>query len=407
MAIVSNKKRIRRDYAPLVIATSVECATPQSPVTQLYNALDGVYEPNRTLNPTVLRVKVMASAPDRSFGQKNADGSYSAIDVAAQLADCGWYINGERDDTGRFGVHALSTRRYEFLINKNIPIDSNISIVFKGIYTDPRLGVNIPIETKPIVLSTAVMAEDQYSMAISEPEDILYNPFADKLNTYEYKVVNGKATEDAFARASATDANSYNHPIKVVLYKGTVPVPSSDSHYFMRLYKKNQRGELEVCNTTNAPELVSFSNGTVVIDKRKVEKGQYLIRAFKATPAHPNEEYELAKIPFNISRFNPPVEIELLNSTGIEANEAIRKDKCVVKSHGRIIDCPEAVMDIKWYTSTAAAGKQDILQATGSEVAINLASTGVGTTNSDSYVDIYVTAEFKANPTPAPLAGKA
>ena len=44
---------------------------------------------------------------------------------------------------------------------------------------DTRLGVNIPVKTDSIMLTTVDMSEDTYGLSIGDSQIIQYNPFLD------------------------------------------------------------------------------------------------------------------------------------------------------------------------------------------------------------------------------------
>ena len=154
----SQKKRIRRDYAPLTVMTGLVCTTPLSPVTQVYNSAINEWEPDRTLTPTVVHPDVTAHAKD---------GSWKTPQANASLASMVWKVNGVDISTlnewqGLYEINLVGATRGDITIRKNLQPGSYLELSFEAVLADNRLGVNIPIICDPIVLSTV----DNYSFLI-------------------------------------------------------------------------------------------------------------------------------------------------------------------------------------------------------------------------------------------------
>ena len=66
----------------------------------------------------------------------------------------------------------------------------SFELYFEGLIADTRLGVNIPVKTDSIMLTTVDKSEDTYGLSIGDSQIIQYNPFLDKLLLYDYKVAN-------------------------------------------------------------------------------------------------------------------------------------------------------------------------------------------------------------------------
>ena len=53
----------------------------------------------------------------------------------------------------------------------------SFELYFEGLIADTRLGVNIPVKTDSIMLTTVDKSEDTYGLSIGDSQIIQYNPF--------------------------------------------------------------------------------------------------------------------------------------------------------------------------------------------------------------------------------------
>jgi len=372
---MENKKRIRRDFAPLSVSVAIFCDSAYSPVTQVYNGATGEYEPNRSLSPTVIRPVIYAHA---------VDGSWPTPRANASLANMKWYIDGVDITTiaawtGLYSIEASGDNRGSITIMKNILPGSNVSLRFEASLVDNRLGVTLPIKTDLVYLSTIDKGEDAYTMSISE-KNIRYNPFLDKLHLYDYKVAHGLISASSAAEAAARDGNEYQRTIPFKLYKGSTQVTSG---FTVKLYKVNSVSSITEYTPSNHPEIVSISTSAIVLDLRMIEKLDFIIKAFISN-------VEVASCQFSVIRLYPTFKCTPVNETGILPNQIERYDVAQVESESKIIECPGHVLKIVWKTDSLTISNMEHNE--GGSTVFDLRKTGIGTDYTNDWLDVYTDA---------------
>lgn len=361
------------------------CTTPSSPVTQVLNAKLGEYEPDRRLTPTAIHPDVVANA---------SDGSWPVHQVNTLLADIKWLVNGVDISTiaawqGLYRISLEGETRGDITINKNITPNESVELVFEATLPDNRFGINIPIRTEAITLSTTDKSEDSYSLEIGEDQVIKYNPFNDVLHRYEYKVSHGMQEEnDNYLELAKDDINSYLRTIPVNLYQGKEMM--STEMYSIKLYQitgvVNGIAKLKELSTDNTEEIEEVTGDAVKIDMRLIDKRDYLVRAFV-------DNKVVAEKQFSVNRVYPKFTIRPTNGTSIGVNDTERYDIAMVDCEGNIVDVPESIIKIIWKTDTQAL--TNIIHGEGADIVIQLINTGVGNTYNDDWIDVYCEGEQK------------
>lgn len=307
----SNRKRIRKSFAPLTTAVSVQCVTTATPTTQIYNAELGQYEPDRTLTPTKLRPSVIADSND---------GSWTKHEVNELITYPSWYVNGVNittawNESDYEIISDNATDRGSIIIKKNIPPTAAVALRFKGQIFDPRTNQSIEVESEDIILSTSEKAPDNYGMNIGVGENIVYDPLLDKLHLYEYKVSHGIMEESAVDRAEALDGNSYIRVIPIEVYKGKKLL---EDGYTVKLYRMSSSASITLTEVASgAEEVYSITTTSITVDVRLVEKQAYLIKAFVG-------DREVAQKQFSIGRRHRAYVIEPTNGTDIHPTATSR-----------------------------------------------------------------------------------
>lgn len=376
----SGKKRIRLEFAPLNVAASTVCVTPNSPVTQVYNSLLNEYEPDRTLTPAIILPSVVANATDGSWAQPYSN---------QYLADVKWYANGVDISTitdwqGKYEIEATGSQKGKLTIKKNILPEERVSMVFKAKLVDSRTGLNYPIETDPVVLTTVTKSKADYSVSIGDTQTILYDVFKDKLAEYEYKVAHGLISSSATAKAEAeADVNSYLRDIPVTVYMGGTPVSEGFS---VKYYRVNSNLTLTLLNNTDDDEVIDADNTHITLDLRLVTKKDYVARVIV-------DSRTVAQIQFSVNRVYRKYTVRTTNGTAISASDTERADEAMVDCDGNIVECPEVMLKMVWKTDTAAlTGKT---HNEGQKTLFQLSSTGIGNDYTNDWLDTYIESEQK------------
>ena len=374
----SNKKRIRKEFAPLTVANSIRCITPASPVTQIYNGGNGEYEPDRELSPTIILPEVVANATDGSWPNPYSN---------ALLADMHWFVNGKdiatlADWSGKYSIDQVGDTRGAISISKNISPRDAAELHFEANLADNRLGVNIPIKTDKITLSTTEKENDGYSISIGDSPIIQYDPLKDRLRLYEYKVAHGLIAASSSTQNAAKDKCSYLHEVPVTVFNGKTKMTSG---YTLRVYRVVNQSSLTLL-TSGIDEIHTISTTKVIFDVRLIEKASYIIKAFVA-----NKEVAMVELGFN--RIYQNYSCIPTNGTAIHPSDTERYDRAMVDSDGNIVECPGMIFRIVWFTDTIS--KTGVKHNEGDETVFQLEKTGIGSTYSDDWCDVYCECVYK------------
>lgn len=386
--MISNKKRIRVDYAPLNLAVSVECLSPDSPALQVFNSTNGEYENDREIKGSQFWPQVNAHADDGSWPNQFAN---------SLLVDMYWYVDGVEisqhpDFKGNNGVgnpkyeidDSGSNYRGAITINMNVPVEKQYSLHFEAVVADTRLGTRTAIVTDPFILSTQDKSEDAYSLDLGDDQVIQYNPFKDKLFLYEYQVAHGKVTASSAAEAAATDENAWKREITVNLYKGTDRMTSG---FTLELYRVNYINSFTKLTTAD-PEVVALTNNKITLDLRVIEKMDFLVKAVITGSTRPDPQ-----IQFSVNRVYQEYNILPTNGTAILPSDVQRYDEIMCESDGNIVVDPASILKINWFTDTAY--KTKVAHNEGQTTLFTIAKTGIGNNYTDDWMDIYAEGEIK------------
>ena len=375
----TSRKRIRRDYAPLNVAVSLSCISPGSLPTQVYNSALNEYEPDRIANPCVISPLVIIRA---------SDNSWDTIYANRLLAEMKWMVNG-RDITGLAdwkGKYTIDNtdgpNRGAISIKRTVEPGTVYALKFVGVVADTRTGMNVPVETEEISLSTSDKSEDKYSISLNGSSHIEYNPFVDKLALYEYKVAHGLMTPSHTEQMAAEQSSNYKCRIPISVYKGKEEM---NIGYTLSLFKVNSATNIKAVSS-NDKEVIGFNDTSVELDLRLITKADYMIKAFVKNVC-------VAQIQFSVNRVYPKFRCEPTNETSIDSGDTERYDKAMVQSCGNIVECPESLIRIIWKTDTVAL--KNVVHNEGGSTLIDLAKTGIGHTYANDWLDVYTEAEHK------------
>jgi hypothetical protein len=370
--MLSSKTRIRKNFEPLTVAISVYCTSPASPLTQTFNGYNSEYEPNRQLTPTVIYPDVVASA---------SDGSWSDTDVNSLLANIQWLVDGKditTDSTWATYYEILTTGsdRGTIKIYKNVPPGTTYRLQFKATLSDTRLGVNIPILSDEIILSTSEKSDDSFSLAIKDGNVIEYDPLKDMHALYEYLIAHGISAQDS-------EVGSYQHTIPITLFKGTTALDASE--YTISVFRVESDGSLTRLGPPTS-EVLAFSPTYIIMDFRLIEQADYIVKAY-------SQGKEVASLQYSVNRVYQAYTIRPTNGTDIHPTDKQRYDEAMVSADGNIVEYPGRIFRILWYTDSAS--NHGCSHNEGDTTLFNLDKTGIGDTADDCYLDVYCTSEYK------------
>lgn len=381
----SKKIKIRKDFAPLDVYTSLVITTPNSPLMQVYNANNGEFEPDRSITPTILLPQVIANANDGSVKEPYGNSLLSTMK---------WFVNGVEISTlsdwkGLYEINQTnSILRGALTIKRNVFPNELFSLRFSGVISDMRLGVNLPIDTEEVILSTTDQSKDNHSISIGEDTIIRYNPFKDKLLEYDYKVAHNIISHSTAAQKAATDTNSYLRTIAITIMRGNSIVGKSIpvTGYAIKLFKINSVNSF----TEILPpmlEIMSVSMSQIELDLRLASKTDYMIKIY-----YKNEE--VASLQFSINRIYPKYNCTPSSGASILPSDKSIFNIAIVMNDANIIPYPETLLNMIWKTDTYS--KTNVKHNEGSKTIIDLNKTGIGSDYTNDWISIYIESSQKA-----------
>ncbi len=377
--IESEKKRIRKEFQPLTIAVSLKILTPNSPANQVYNPVVNEYDPDRGVTPLMILPEVIANA---------SDGSWDKPYVNSLLAEMNWFANGENISAisswnGKYSIDTVGDTRGAITISRNVAPGESFELHFEGVIADTRLGVNIPVKTDSIILTTVDKSEDTYGLSIGDSQIIQYNPFLDKLLLYDYKVANKLISASTANRNAALDENSYERTIPLMVTKGVNKITTG---YTIELYQVNSISSQTRLTTANheivALSLTSLYNGfafdrergLLVVGEDSVERRLQDSNSPSIVFIQNLRAYRQVRLPFN-------------------PDEILHRNIAMVQWNGEIVSIPAPIIRMVWFTDSA--NKTGVQWQEGEKTVIMLDGTGIGETYLDDWLDVYIKAEQK------------
>lgn len=375
------RSRVSIDYKPLDVACSMKVLSTYSPSTQVFNAKDGTYNPNRGITPTVILPQVTLYA---------SDGSMETPYGNSMLGDMKWYVNDVDISTlsdwkDLYSISTDGSMRGAITIMRNVDVASRYDLRFEGKIYDKRTGRTSEIKTDNITLSTTDKSEDAYTMSISDDAAIRYNQFEDKLFLHEYKLSHGVSVAPSETTESVTDGTAYKKVIPISVHKGTDLMKSTD--YTVKLFEVNSSTEFtELTTADNDNEVIEIASDHVTIDLRLITKADYLIVAYVAGKQIANKQ-------FGVGRIYPVFFARTSNGTRISPTDVDRYDVAMVDYNGKILDYPEVFCKMIWYTDTYAL--KGVKHNEGKATLFTIQSTGIGNTYADDWLETYIDASIK------------
>lgn len=407
------RKRVRATFAPLNVAVSVECNTPNNPTTQAYDSFRGCYLPSRALTGTVLRVTVGAKASDGSWD--DGDKGNSALNMTeANLIEAAWYANGKKiqagadgwttsnfsilDDANKKVTYKGEGNRYgDLAVKRDFPVGQAVSMVFKAVLVDTRRGVRMPIESEPVVFSTTVYARDQYNLSIKESQVLRYNPFEDNLLVFDFLNPSTASLPDAKVterNGLIKEPTSYLRTIEWDLSCGGKIVKPTDepkTKVDVRLVTESTGDSVSVVAGTT-PGVVAVGNRSLQLDMRKITRATFEVRAYLYGI---NEAGTLvAKESISVEREYPAYSLEIVGSDTYDGGGTPTVvNKLMVTYRGRKLAHPEALFNINWKALDAAGVQKKT--GTGESFSVTADSAIVGKELSKAKFEVVANATLK------------
>lgn len=388
--IQSPSRRIHRQFAPLSLAVSLQCATPFSPAEQTFDAEDPdgpQFSPDRANMPTVIVPVVSASA---------SDGTWPKVRSNASLGDMKWYVDGNlisslSEWTGKYSVDASkdSDDRGAITISRNIPVNEAVELRFEAKLYDSRRGVNIPVRSDVVVLSTSGAASDKYSLHLAESAVLRYNVIDDRLDLHEWKVARGMPSfSEAELELVRKEPTSYirNVPFSLAAGKRAVAPGGKVAVSLWRVAPGGVLSEVvEAARDVHA--IPSLASSDFALNMKYIDRGSYMLRAFIG-------QKEVARHQFDVvCEEDDDLEIECVGGASC-GSDSRRTVETIVRRRGVVIPYPERFLDISIVTSTAAVPR--MVHAAGRTATIDFAAAGFS--DGAASMSLWAEASFKPRP---------
>ena len=388
--IYSQRQHSRVVFSPLRTSCSLRCLTPQSPLTQSVNTYLATpeYEPDRSKTFTAVLPEIKTIDPDGVFlnGQAN---SFLSIDSMA------WYIDNKKIPNSSWvaGKHydILTTNddtRGMLKIYKNIPAGEKHSIKFRGEFLDWRTNIVYSVESNELEMSTTDKGSDVYSCSVDRTS-IEYDPFYDTLLKEEYLV--GKGLLSSVSSSAKSDPKSYIQSVNINLTYGLKQLTALPSGMSCRLV---YLGTTTVVGTSTAtPELTSATALKYTFDCRLIGQKSYEWQLLNGSTI-------VTRVAFSITRkLTMPTVLKPMYNADIIPSLTFYNNKAFVSLDDRIVNYPELLYIMKWYTiariykDNAWTDGNKVEWQRGELISADIDKIGIGHTASNCYFDVSIELE--------------
>lgn len=341
------KNRIRRDYQPLSVAAGIAVVSESdSPLTQVYDELLNVYQPNRELTPLVLMPTVVLTASDGSLKSPLTNANIAADTMKWKLGGKdittvdGWKEKVKVDTSN-------SEKRGQLTIARNVKPSEVCSLLFECDVPDSRTGKNVHITTEAVMLTTTDKSEDDWEVSVNGARNVLYNPIDDMLSEMEYEVAHDIASysEEELEEARKS-AGSYVQEWNVEVRKGKTV--ADKKLYTINYYvHENSKKVLLTEDNLSLYPVSSISQGALTVDLRLVKNVTFTIEVVSLTGK------QVASITLGAARRYENVTWDYLNQTDAMATEDMRDDMILARGANGTLKYPERTHNIMWFITDA------------------------------------------------------
>lgn len=341
------KNIIRRDYQPLSVAASiVVVSNSDSPLTQVYDELLNVFQPNRTLTPLVLMPRIELTAKDGSL-QRNLTNA----DIAADSMK--WLLNGKDIKTvdgwkGAVQINTTATdKRGQIVISRNVMPSEVYALSFECDVPDTRTNKVVHIVIEPVLLTTTDHSEDDWEISVNGAHNVVYNPIVDMLAEMEYEMAQGIAAyNDTQLSEARKSADSYVQQWNVIVRKGKAEAPTDLYTVNYYIHEGSKKVLLTDNNLGDYP-ITSISQKSLVVDLRMITNETFTIEVVSSL------ERTVAMITLGAARRMEPVTWDYLNKTAAQATEDMRDDRALARAASGMVKYPERTHHILWFVTDA------------------------------------------------------
>ena len=240
-----------------------------------------------------------------------------------------------------------------------------------------------------VTLSCIAKGTDTWGIGFGDARNIVYNPFLDKLDLYDYKVANALMAASTDSRNACFDGNQYERTIPVDVYLGK---NRKSSGYTLAVYRMDNGREVALSASANS-ELKALTLTSLTLDLRVVEQATYLVKCTA-------DGKVVAQGSFSVSRDYPPIASpEFTNKASILWGDIYRRQQAVFHFNNRIVDYPARLIRMLWKTkATRKEYSQTVAKEwnEGDTLRYNIEDSGIGELEDDKVIEIVAYGQKKA-----------
>lgn len=369
---------MRRRYEPLVTACTIQCTTPESTPTQIFNGSE--YQPDREGTsgvPCGLCPVVSASAKD---------GTWPVMRSNNKLSEMKWYVNDVAIDqlsdwANKYSILTTGDTRGTLLIKRNVGLNERIRLRFEATLLDTRTGDLLPIRSQETTLFTAEAAEDAWVVETDFSQNLFYSPVEDNMLLHDYQTSHNITT--TLTTAQISNGNQYLRTVAIRVRKGT---ELQTSGYTLKLYRVESGTEKEL---SVGKELVALSLTSMTLDLRVVESGAtYLLKVFDS-----NGKMQTMRTVTSVTRKFTPITVKPMSNADIYPDATHMYQEAHVRCKDKDVECPEHIIRLQLLANTAY--ETDVWMGEGKSITFPLAGLTVGNTDADNYVTTAYEYDYK------------
>ena len=374
----TEKKFMRKRYAPLITSCSLACITPESPPTQIYGG--GEYQPNREGAagvPCGICPIVSASASDGSWQGNNRSN--------AHLTQMQWYVNGSKIGdvstwNGKFTILQSGDTKGTLLIKRNTGLNERVKLRFEAMLLDFRNQELIPVVSDEVTLYTSQAAEDAWSVETDYPANLMYSCIDDNMLLNDYQESHGIAS--TLTSQQINDGEEYLRTAAIRVRKGK---DLQTSGYSLDLYRTD--GGTEEKQSVGY-ELQAFSLTSMTLDLRIVpNNATYLLKVVS------NGNVVCMKTICTVTRLHKPITVTPCVASDIYVGNETLFQRALVKCKDKDVPCAENTILLQLLASTAY--EKDVNLGEGIEVAFRIDELTLGDTTKDNYIETCFDYDYK------------
>lgn len=386
--LIESQNQAKRYYEPLDKSMSLACITPGAPLLQVYGS-NGC-SPDRSVVYSVIAPVIDAHAKDGSWDNRRSN--IALVDMMwMSNADGSWKDISTMDSwKGKYEIDTSSTTsRGNLTVKKNLGVNDKEQLRLSAYLYDYRTKTRLPIESDFITLSCIAKGSDTWGIGFGDARNIVYNPFLDKLDLYDFKVANGIISASDSARNACFDGNQYERTVPIDAYLGKV---KKTSEYSLSVYRTDSGKEVQLSVSSNG-ELKALTLTSLTLDLRLVESATYLVKCIVSGKV-------VAQGSFSVSRDYPPLDSpEFTNKASIGFGDIYRQQQAVFHFNNNIVEYPQRIIRMLWKTKATRTDYGETVSKTwneGDTFRYNIDDCGIGEVEQDKVTEIVAYGQKKA-----------